>query len=300
MNLLKNRLLWSVAIGHFAIDVFANLTPMMFPLLMVSFDLDYTRVGLVATMFSTTSSLAQPIFGYLADRFGGRLLAPLGIVWTSCLIALVGFAPNYYALLAIMFLAGLGASAFHPQGAMNASMIGGERRGSAVSVFMLGGNTGYSLGPMIGGALFLTYGLRGTTLLLLPGLVMAAWLYRAMAAVESHRKTVVSDPNALRKRSQVAIVGVASLVLIIMLRSWTLSGLNNFLPLWYGSLGYTMGTASQVLFIILFGLAVGGLVGGFLSDRVGRLKVVSLSLVAVAPIVYLFLHVSPPFSPLAA
>lgn len=296
MNLLTNKLLWSVAFGHFALDVFANLTPMMLPLLIVSLDLDYTRVSLIAVMFHLTSSLAQPFFGYLADKYGGRLLAPLGIAWTSLCIGLIGFAPDYYSLLAVLFLGGLGSAAFHPQGAMNAAIIGGKHKGSAVSIFMLGGNVGFALGPVIGGMLFLTYGLKSTALLTLPGFLMAVLVYRAGAAVETHRRAIVSQPSAPMERPSIPIVAVVSLVLLIMLRSWTSSGLNNFTPLWYSSQGYSMEVASHVLLIILLGLAVGGLLGGFLSDRAGRRRVVILSLLLLSPVVYLFLQVPPPLS----
>jgi len=296
VNLLRNRLLWSVAFGHFALDVFANLTPMMLPLLIVSFNLDYMRVGLIAVMFNLTSSLAQPFFGYLADRFGGRLLAPLGIAWTSLWIGAVGFAPDYYSLLAVLFLAGLGSAAFHPQGAMNAAVIGGKNRGSAVSVFMLGGNIGFALGPVIGGALFLTYGLKSTALLTLPGIVMAVLVYRAMSAVETNRQAIIANRTGPLQRPSFPIIAIVSLVLLIMLRSWTSSGLNNFIPLWYTSQGYSMDVASPVLLIILMGLAIGGLLGGFLSDRAGRRRVVALSLLLLSPVVYLFLQVPPPLS----
>lgn len=296
MNLLRNRLLWLVSVGHFGIDISTNLTPMMFPFFVVMYDLDYTRVGLLSTMFSATSSLSQPFFGYLADKFGGRLLAPLGILWTACFMATVGFIPDYTTLLVVMLLGGLGSGAFHPQGAMNAAMIGGERKGSAVSVFMLGGNAGYAVGPVIGAALLSAYGLKGITLLLVPGVLMALFLYRAMAAVESHRQSVVTRSSAQGKAKPIAVVAIVSLILIIMLRSWTMSGLNAFLALFYQEKGISIETASQVLFIALISLAIGSLLGGFLSDVVGRRRVTFFALLGQAVFAFLFLQVTPPYS----
>ncbi len=300
MSLFKNKLLWSVAIGHFATDLNANIIPIAFPLLMASLNLSYVGVAFIATMYTVTSSLSQPLFGYMADRFGTRLLAPGGLLWGAIFISGFGFAPDYVWLIIIATLAGLGAGAFHPQGAMNASLLSEERKGTAVSVYMLGGNFGYSLGPVIGAALFATFGLRGSVFMLVPGIISALWLYQAMFAVEQHRKKAVKTAAKSSTKLDVPIVGIASLILLIMLRSWTQGGINNFLPLLYESKGVSIETSSQILFVVLIALAVGALIGGVLSDMIGRKKVVFFSSVLLSPVVYLFLQTMPPLSFLVA
>lgn len=297
MSLFKNRPLWSLSIGHFAIDLYPNILPIAFPLLMASLNLDsYARVAFVATMQTTASSLSQPLFGYLADRFGGRLLAPLGLMWTAVLTGLLGFAPDYSSLVVVATLAGLGSGAFHPQGAMNASLLAGERRGTAVSIFMLGGNLGFSLGPVIGALILGGFGLRGTPLLTVAGIVVGIWLFSAMRAVEEHRKSVIADRARVTKQMHVPIVGIASLIVLIMLRSWAQGGINNFLPLLYREKGISLEASSQVLFVMLVGIAIGAVIGGVLSDFVGRKKVTFASLVVLSPIVYVFLQTVPPLS----
>ncbi len=301
MSLFRNRLLWSLSIGHFATDLYPNILPIAFPLLMVSLNLSsYAQVAFVATMYTMTSSLSQPLFGYLADRFGGRILAPVGLVWLSILIGTLGYAPDYVSLIIIATLAGFGSGAFHPQGAMNASLMAGERKGTAVSIFMLGGNLGYSLGPVLGAVIFGFVGLHGTPLLIIPGILFAIWLYQAMEAVERHRKSVVADNTVQKTQMRVPILGVASLIVLIMLRSWSQGGVNNFLALLYKEKGISLETSSQVLFVMLVGIAVGAVIGGVLSDFVGRKKVTFISLVLLSPVVYTFLQTVPPLSFLVA
>lgn len=301
MSLFRNKLLWSLSIGHFAVDLYPNILPIAFPILMVSLNMDsYARVAFIATMYTMTSSLSQPLFGYLADRFGGRVLAPVGLAWTSVLVGILGYAPDYISVIVIATLAGLGSGAFHPQGAMNASLLAGERKGTAVSIFMLGGNLGFSLGPVLGAVIFAAFGLRGTPILIIPGVAFAIWLYQAMEAVERHRKSMVSGGRRQDAKMRVPIIGVASLIVLIMLRSWTQGGINNFLALLYKERGIPLEAASQVLFVMLVGIAIGGVIGGVLSDFIGRKKVTFISLVLLAPMVYAFLQMVPPFALLVA
>lgn len=296
MSLFRNKWLWSLSVGHFTSDFYSNIVPMTFPFLMASLNLSYATVVLVGTLHTIVASLSQPLFGYLADRFGGRLLAPLGLAWIAILLGGIGWAPDYVSLVIITTLAGLGSGAFHPQGAMNASLMASERKATAVSIFMLGGNLGFSAGPVVAAALFSTFGLRSTTPLMIPGILAAIWLYPTMKAVERHRKTLAlatARPNA---NVRVPIIGIASLILLIMLRSWTQGGLNSFVALLYASKGISLELASQVLFVMLAAVAIGGVIGGVLSDLVGRKKVTFLSLVMLSPMVYLFLQSEPPLS----
>ncbi|MBI4322542.1 MAG: MFS transporter [Chloroflexi bacterium] len=300
ISLLRNRLLWPVSIGHFTIDLYTNILPIALPFLMESLNLSFAAAGLIITLYQLTSSLSQPLFGYIADRFGSRLLAPLGIAWAAVLMALIGFAPDYSTLLVIVFLGGFGSGCFHPQGAMNASWVGGERsRATAVSIFMLGGNMGFASGPVVAATLLGWMGLRGTVLMAIPTLTIAYWLHRAMVALDQHRQ-VVEATREQKAPVKMAAVGLVSLILIIMMRSWTLAGVTAFLPLLYKGLGHSVEEASQTMFIMLLSVAIGGLLGGWLSDILGRKSVTFVSLLLLAPATYLFVGALPPWSLVAA
>lgn len=296
MSLARNKLLWSLSFGHFLTDLYPNVLPMAFPIFMASLHLSYTGVAFIATMYTMSSSLSQPFFGYLADRFGSRLLAPIGIAWVATLTGVLGYVNEYVPLVIVATLAGLGSGAFHPQGAMNASLMSPERKATAVAVFMLGGNFGFSLGPVVAAALFASFGLGGTALLTIPGLLGAAWLLRAMRAVDEHRKNLSTDATTKAERVRVPIIGVASLVVLIMLRSWAQGGISNFTPLLYQERGFSLETSSHVLFVMLAGVAAGSIIGGILADSIGRKQVTFASLVLLSPVAYVFLQTVPPFS----
>lgn len=292
LSVILNPQLLSLSIGHGTVDAYANLLPMMYPLLTVALGLNYSQVGLAVAAYTLSASLSQPLFGYIADRVGGRHMAAAGITWMATMVSLVGFAWDYWSLVAILTVAGLGTAAFHPQGAMNAGDVGGHKA-SAMSVFMLGGNIGFALGPMLGAVVFSTaLGLRGALLLWLPGILMALWLYKAIGRVDVKRQAIKAQAlaSATLPAARVPIVGVAALVLVVMLRSWSASALTNFIPLLFQERGLSMDWASQILFLTLIATAAGGVVGGFAADAWGSKRVTSISLAASAPAIFLFLQ----------
>lgn len=299
VTLLTNGKLLSVSAGHFTVDSFANLLPMMYPLLTDSLKLNYALVGLAIGLNTLASSLSQPVFGYIADRIGGRHLAAIGVAWTATFIAVLGFAWDYGSFVAILVLAGLGTAAFHPQGAMNTAEIGGARKTTAMSVFMLGGTAGFAVGPLLGAAVFSSQlGLHGSLILLIPGLAAAAWLYRAIGRVDLARQAVVQQrgPRESGRGLAIPIFAVTALVIVVMLRSWTGSALNNFIPLLFKERGLPLGFASQVLFTQLIATAVGGVVGAMVADAWGKRRVAAVTLAASGPAIALFFQASPEFA----
>ncbi|MGQ9677048.1 MAG: MFS transporter [Chloroflexota bacterium] len=292
LSVVLNPQLLSLSIGHGTVDAYANLLPMMYPMLTVALGLNYSQVGLAVALYTLSASLSQPLFGYVADRFGGRHMAAAGIVWMATMVSLVGFTWDYWSLVAVLTVAGLGTAAFHPQGAMNAGDVGGHKA-SAMSVFMLGGNIGFALGPMLGALVFSTaLGLRGALLLWLPGVLMALWLYKAIGRVDVKRQAIKAQAlaGAALPAARVPIVGVAALVLVVMLRSWASSALINFIPLLFHERGLSLAWASQVLFLTLVAAAAGGVIGGFIADAWGRKRVTFISLAASGPAIFLFLQ----------
>ncbi|MFQ6014898.1 MAG: MFS transporter [Anaerolineae bacterium] len=287
MSLFKNKALWSLTLGHFGVDMYAGMMPLLLVYLSESLHLTYGQVGLAVMAYVLCSSLSQPLFGYLADRFGGRLLAGAGLLWIAAMTGTIGFVQSYTTLMVLAPLAGLGAGAFHPQGAANASLASGERKGSGMSIFLLGGNSGYAAGPLLGGIVFEAVGLRGTALIALIGFLLAPWLYRATSAIAVKGGGHLTDHVVQRVVNGVSWLGLGTLMVVLLTRSWVHTALTTYIPQFYKSQGYSAAFASRVLFAFLFPVAIGGLLGGFLSDRIGRRRVIFLSLFLLTPLMLL-------------
>jgi FSR family fosmidomycin resistance protein-like MFS transporter len=290
MESYRNKTLLALAFGHLVLEIYFNLLPVAYPLLMSSLGLSYAMIGFLATAASMSSAFLQPFFGYLSDRFGNRLLGSVAVAWTALGMSLVGFAPSYGILMGLVIMAAIGSAIYHPQGASGAAIVGGDRRrGTALSVFSVGGNIGFALGPLVGILVFPWIGLKGAIFLAPLGLLLTPLLYRSMGVVDHQRRA-----RALAGRnvpSAPLFLGpLVLLVVIMILRTWTSFSLETYITLLQKSRGGGLGEGGQVLACFLFMAAVGSFVTGPLSDRIGRWQVVSLSLLVAAPAMLAFLY----------
>lgn len=285
MRSLLNRVLVALALGHFIIDLNANLLPVMLPFLRDSLGLSYGQTGLIMAFYSTTSSLAQPIFGYLSDRIGGRKLLVLPVVWMVVFMGAAGSAPTYASLIALVTLAGVGSAAFHPQGAANARRAAsGRSAATAVSVFSLGGIAGYSLGPMAGAATFTALGLRGTAAFVPVGLLFALVIALSLSGFGQPGQARPRRSSAVA-RPPVAALTLVSLLFVVVTRGWVEYGAVAYTPLRFPG---ELVRSSQLLFVFLFGEAVGTFAGAVAADRVGRRRVVVATCLLLAPAMHLY------------
>lgn len=270
-SVFRNRPLMTLALGHFSVDMFGGLLPVLYPLLTDQFDLDLKTVGLVALAYSGASSLSQPAFGLLADRTGTRLTG-LALVWSSVLFATVGFAPTFLMLIALAALAGLGSGAFHPFGAISANaVIDKANRNEAMSIYSGGGILGGSLGPLIGVAIFGFFGMKGTAVMLIPGVLVALFLMRSMRDHNVPGRNR-SATDTITQAVPWAIIGI--IVATQMLRLFPTIGIQNFIPLWYRDLGYGPAFYGALASTLMFAMAFGNMGTGRLADRYGRRNVI--------------------------
>ena len=283
MRSLLNRFLLALAAGHFVVDINANLLPVMLPFLRVSLGLSYTETALIATSYSMTASLAQPLFGYLSDRIGGTKLLVLPIVWMVCFMGASGNAPSYPVLILMVTLAGLGSAAYHPQGAANARRVGGRRAATAVSVFSLAGIAGFSIGPMLAAASFSAFGLRGTTVFIPFGLAIALGI---TLALRNYSIPAVQHPAGISGVSaKVPYLTLVALLVVVIMRAWVEAGVVAYTPLRFSS---DVMYSSRILFVYLFGEALGTFLGALAADRFGRRRIIILTSLLLTPAMYFF------------
>lgn len=289
------RYILLMALAHLAVELCNNFLPIAYPLFIRTMGLTYKQVGLVAMVTATGSSLAQPIFGYLSDRWGAARMTVLGIIWLGLFMSLVGLAWNYASLVLLVGLGALGSSAFHPAGATLASTHGGNRRGAAMSVFSVSGNIGTALSPLLVAAVMSWFRLPGTLVVLPVALLASIFLARHLhpfRKAEARSTTPVISPAPGEDKSNTsngALVGLALIILAVMCRSWFQVALITYVPEWMRSQGLSLTAAGQILAVALVGISVGSLTGGSLSDYIGRWQVFALSLGLLAPIHWLFL-----------
>jgi FSR family fosmidomycin resistance protein-like MFS transporter len=297
MTTYLSRFTFITAFAHLALELCTSFLPVIYPALIVTMGLTYSQIGLIAMVALMSGTLTQPFFGYLSDHWGPRQIIIFSLAWVGVLMGLVGVAPNYGSLLMIVGLAMLGSAAFHPAGAVLASTTAGNRRGAAISVFSVGGTLGAAFSPLLIAAAIGWLGPSGTAIIIPFALLVSIVLYQQLtqehALLDNH--PVKTNPQAKTPaKSAPVIVGLTLITFVVMTRSWFQVSLMTYLPQWIQSQGYSLAFGGQILAIFMVSISVGSMVGGPLSDRVGRWQVVALSMTFLGVVQWFFLH-----SPLA-
>ena len=264
-------------LSHTIVDGSQNILPVVFPLLVDRLHLSYGQVGMAAALLNVSSSVIQPGFGWISDRRPTRWFMPVGIAWTGLFLSVVGLVPSYPTLLLVLLLAGLGTAAFHPIASIAVAHASGNRRGFGMSFFSAGGNLGFAIGPVMAAWLMTWLGLPGTLLVILPSLLMAAAMHVWRGEFASSARA--DGTREHQARGPIPWGLLSRLCAIITLRSWAYSGLVVFIPLLLHERGVSLLLAGRALFVFLFFGALGGMLGGYLSDRIGRQQVIVASLV---------------------
>ncbi|GBD15660.1 Fosmidomycin resistance protein [bacterium HR26] len=281
------RGLLTFMLGHFTVDLYSGLLPILYALTAQRMNLDNRDIGLLALCYTAASSLSQPLFGYVADRWGGQLLAPLSLAWSSVFVSALGLVDAPVPLYAGALLAGLGSGAYHPVGASNASMLVDDRhRNTAMSVYTVSGTSGYALGPLIAALLFGALGTRGSLAMLPLGLSVAVSLRLALRQFQLGLPTLRSREWV--RREPIRWGALAPVMTVVMLRSWVFMAVVTFVPVWYRDLGYDVRFYGLLASVVIASGSLGTLLGGVLADRIGQRAVLTGSLALAVPALLLF------------
>lgn len=267
--------------AHVVDDIYQGCIPALLPFLVVERHYSYAAISGLTLAATVLSSVAQPVFGWWTDRSPRRWMIAVGIGTAAVGVALSGLFDSYSITWAVIALSGLGVAAFHPEAARAARHAAGDSN-RAMSVFALGGNVGFALGTLVATPVLLAAGLRGTALLVVPGLLMVALLAARL------NRTLDGPTGARRRRRLPSGVDDWSafrrLTAVVITRSVLFFGLTSFLAVYFiHELGSTTAVGGAALTTFLASGALGTLLGGWLADRFGRLTSIRWGLAIIAP-----------------
>jgi FSR family fosmidomycin resistance protein-like MFS transporter len=293
---LRNRRLVTLMLGHFTVDSYVGLLPVLYPLLIHRFQLNLETVGLVTLAYTGVGAISQPLFGLVADRFGTRLTG-LALAWTAVTFSTIGLAPTFTVMVVIAALSGLGSGAFHPFGALAVRGVLPERGANmSMSVYVTGGTVGVALGPLIGVALFSIFGTHGTLLTVLPGASIGVYLLLAMRGhlqppspgLAGYSPDYAGESKGTALVGPVPLVPLGATVAVMAARNCTMFTLQSYTPTWYHQLGYPAWFYGLLATTLVLSSAVGTVGCGALADRFGRRTVIIASLLLSIPAIGLF------------
>jgi FSR family fosmidomycin resistance protein-like MFS transporter len=284
--------------GHLSVDLCQGAIPAMLPFFIRERHLSYAAAAGLVLAQTASSSVLQPLFGQLSDRRPAAWLMPAGVALGGCGLAASALLPTYGWIWLAIAVGGIGVAAYHPEGARYASHASGGRRAAGMSIFSVGGNAGFALGPVLATPVMLLLGLRGGSAIALVPLAVAVALTAGLPRVAGHRPEPAGAHQAAAGAAADDRWGAfLTLTGAILSRSILFYGLNTFVPLyWIGVLHQPPGAGGVALATLLIAGAAGTLLGGRLGDRFSRRSVVLVSLALIGPLLLALLLTSQPLA----
>ncbi|HBR1771937.1 TPA: MFS transporter [Klebsiella pneumoniae] len=258
-------ILGAISLSHLLNDMIQSLILAIYPLLQAEFSLTFVQIGMITLTFQLTSSLFQPVIGYITDKRSMPWSLPVGMCFTLCGLILLALAGSFGMVLLAAALVGTGSSVFHPESSRVARMASGGRHGLAQSLFQVGGNFGSSLGPLL-------------------AIVVLSQISRWYAA--QHRmnkgKPKPAIVNPLPRKKVILAVGI--LLMLIFSKYFYMASISSYYTFYLmHKFGLTVQNAQLHLFAFLFAVAAGTVIGGPVGDKIGRKYVIWGSILGVAP-----------------
>lgn len=288
--------LGAISFTHLLNDMIQSLILALYPLLKAGFDLSFLQIGLITLTYQLTASLLQPMVGLVADRRALPYSLPVGMGFTLCGLLLLATAPSYPLLLLAASLVGTGSAIFHPESARVARMAAGGRFGMAQSIFQIGGNAGTSLGPLLAAWIVLPHGRISVSWFALAALLAIVVLLQvgrwyAQQLVERRKRQAAAEKPPIESRV-IVYRAIAVLMVLIFSKHLYLASISTYLQFYLiERFDVSVFSAQIHLFLFLAAVAIGTLVGGPVSDRIGRKAVIWISILGVAPFTLLMPHV---------
>lgn len=284
------KVLAAISVCHLLNDMMSSLLPAIYPLLKSSFNLNFAQVGLITLTYQTTASLLQPLIGFYTDKRPRPFSLPVGMGATLIGLLLLAAARTFPALLVAAALVGTGSSVFHPESSRVARMASGGQHGLAQSIFQVGGNAGLSFGPLLAAFFVLPRGqnsLAWFSLAALAGMILltgvSSWAKNHAAGWKkfSAKHDIDKPPDLSTGRITASI---AILMALLFSKFVYLASLTSYYTFYLiNKFQLSVQSAQVHLFVFLGAVAVGTLIGGPVGDRIGRKRVIWVSILGVLP-----------------
>jgi FSR family fosmidomycin resistance protein-like MFS transporter len=280
MSILFDRLFTAVAFSHFIVDILNGQRGILLAYLSIPLALSNTTVGLVSSIYMISAALVQPFAGWLTDRIGPRWLVSGGVLWMGTFFSLALMIPGKTALI-LLVIASLGSGMFHPAGSMQSTLLGrtrySGREGTTASMFFFVGQSGYAVGPLLGGPLLALWGPAGLVIiavLCLPVSAYGNWQLRH--PVRSPAASSSPEANSEFHWSTLKGQGrwVAALLLVATGQSWIQINMQTFVPKYLIDIGQGPGVYGLLAALFMLGSAIGNVIGGYSGDRIGQRTVI--------------------------
>lgn len=284
---MNKRFLWTLSAGHTFTDLNQGALPALLPFLITSGGLSYTSAAGLTFAMALSSSIVQPLFGIWADKVSKSWLMPAGVLLAGVSLSTIGFLTDYWLMFIAAIISGIGIAAFHPEAAKFANRAAGKKKGAGISIFSVGGNLGFALGPAITTPAMLYWGLHGSFVLAIPAIIMFFILLSRVREFEPQLNNTISSSTVTGDVKKDEWGKFSWLTIAIVARSIIFYSLNTFLPLYWLNVLHQSKAASGTALTLMFAVgAASTLLGGVLTDRFGANNVIRIGFILLIPSLY--------------
>ncbi len=281
-------ILFAMSFSHLLNDTMQSLLPAIYPVLKKSYELTFAQIGLITLTNQLTASILQPLVGFYTDRYPKPFSLAVGMGFTLIGLVLLSFAGSFPVILLAAAMVGMGSSVFHPEASRVTRMASGGRHGFAQSLFQVGGNAGTSLGPLLAAWIIVPRGqheILWFSLIAFTGIVfltrVGSW-YRANTH-RLHKKSSARRGGRTHSSRRVAFA-LAVLVALVFSKYFYLASMTSYYTFFLmQKFQLSVQESQYFLFIFLFAVAAGTIIGGPIGDKIGRKSVIWASILGVAP-----------------
>jgi FSR family fosmidomycin resistance protein-like MFS transporter len=290
---VKYRLVSLLSLGHLVTDMTQGAVAALLPFLIAEHHLSYAAAAGIIFAMTVVSSLVQPLFGHFADRLSKPWLMPMGVLLAGLGIAVTGVAPNYRFILLVVAISGLGVAAYHPEAARLVNYVVAEKKATAMSIFGVGGQLGFAIGPLMTTAILLSWSLKGTLLLALPAILVGIFFTWRIPEFSVHVRATPKRSGSTQEIVHDEWGPFSRLSVVVFCRSIIFYGLNTFIPLyWINVLHQSKAAGGTALTLLFTAGVVGTLIGGRVADHLGHCNVIWSGLSGLMVLLPIFVSTS--------
>lgn len=291
MQKFNLKVLLLLSAGHMTVDIYQGALPAILPFLKENLSLSYTMTGFIMIVANFTSSILQPLFGLLSDKKEKAFLLPLGTIAAGLGYSLLSLPAHYFPVLVLVTISGLGVAAYHPEGYKTASFFTGDKPATGMSVFSVGGNLGFAIGPALAVWTISSFGLEALPVVIIPALLFTATIILLRKAVALPVTMEHVRRQAEGMKAEGAYTSLILTIAVVIMRSWIQIGIMAYIPFYF--IDYLKGDpiyAAKLVSVFLLGGTIGTLAGAPLADRFGHRALLRASMLLAAlvfPLIFL-------------
>ena len=263
------RIIFALTLVHFTGDFYSSFISPLFPLFVDKLSLSMAQVGFIAGLSRFLAFIVQPSVGYLADRYQSRGFIMAGLLLTIVFIPLSGIATSFWMLLVFVSIGSVGSSMFHPSVTGMVPLYAGRNAGMSMSIFNTGGTLAFAAGPIFITWYAAFFSLEAVTATMLFGLPLTVYLYYVIPDPVSEGLRATGFWGSLRETLGHAVKPILLIWLVMVLRAVVGQSFITFMPVLYVERGYSLISAGAMFSLFVLAGTFSGLLGGYLSDRIG-------------------------------